>query len=205
VIIEKFVVGALETNCYVVADEETKEAAVIDPGAAPAAIKNFIKKNHLTVKYVINTHGHGDHIAANVHFAEKGSVDLLIHELDADLLGKPALNLSAAFGADIRSPAATQYLKDGDEIALGRLCLKVLHTPGHTPGGISLVCGTAVFTGDTLFYEGIGRTDLAGSSERAIQESVKDKLLALPDNYTVYPGHGPETTIGHERRHNPFI
>lgn len=204
-ILEKFIVGPLETNCYIFADEDTKEAAVIDPGAEAAVLKNFITKNNLKLKYIINTHGHGDHIGANALLAQEGGVELLIHELDADFLNTPSLNLSSAFGVRIKAPAATRLLKDGDRITVGSLSLEVLHTPGHTPGGISLRSDGVVFTGDTLFYEGVGRTDLPNSSEKAILESIKNKLMALPDDCKVYPGHGPETTIGHERRHNPFL
>lgn len=204
-ILKRFVVGALETNCYVFADEDTKEAAVIDPGGGPAVIREYIKKAGLKIKFVINTHGHGDHIGANYFFAQKGGVGLLIHEKDADFLTAPELNLSSTFGISIKAPAATRLLKDNDRIEIGKLYLEVLYTPGHTPGSICLRYDDIVFTGDTLFCEGVGRTDLPNSSERAILESIKNKLMTLPDSCKAYPGHGPETTIGHERRHNPFL
>lgn len=204
-ILKRFVVGPLETNCYVFADEGTREAAIIDPGADTGAISEYIKKNGLKVRYVINTHGHGDHIGGNYFFAQKGGVGLLIHEDDADFLTAPGLNLSAAFGVSIKAPAATRLLKDGEKIQVGGLYLEVLHTPGHTPGGICLRSGDVVFTGDTLFYEGVGRTDLPNSSDKAIFKSIKDKLMTLPDDCRVYPGHGPQTTIGHERKHSPFL
>lgn len=204
-ILKRFVVGPLETNCYVFADEDTKEAAIIDPGGEPAAILKFIKNNALKPRYVINTHGHGDHIGANYFFAKESGVSLLIHEDDADFLNTPKLNLSSTFGVSIKAPPATRLLKDGDRIDIGKLYLEVLHTPGHTPGGVCLRYDGAVFTGDTLFYEGIGRTDLPNSSEKAILESINNKLMTLPDDCVAYPGHGPETSIGHERKHNPFL
>jgi len=200
-ILKKFVVGPLETNCYVFADESAGEAVVIDPGANPAPIKDFIKKNGLKVKYVINTHGHGDHIGANSHF----SADVLIHESDAGFLSNPRLNLSLVFGAHISTPPANRLLKDGDKINVGALTLEVLHTPGHTRGGICLKYDNIAFTGDTLFFEGVGRTDLPDGSGEQIISSIKNKLMTLPDDCRAYPGHGRETTIGHERKHNPFI
>ena len=200
-ILKKFVVGALETNCYVFADEETGDAAVIDPGGDSAKIKNFIKKNNLKLKYVINTHGHGDHIGGNSDFG----ADVLVHKLDKDFLRDPHLNLSASFGAEINSPQAARLLNDGDKVTIGRLSLEVMHTPGHTPGGICLKCGNLIFSGDTLFFEGVGRTDIPNASWEILLGSIKNKLMALPDACKVYPGHGPQTTIGHERQHNPFL
>jgi len=201
VILKRFVVGALETNCYVFADEDTKEAAVIDPGGDPAAVVEFVKSNGLKLKFVINTHGHGDHIGANSYF----SADVLIHESDASFLTDPNLNLSSAFGAHISAAPASRLLKNGDKINVGKLTLEVIHTPGHTPGGISLKHDNIVFTGDTLFFEGVGRTDLPNGSWDKLLDSIRNNLMILPDDCKAYPGHGAETTIGHERRHNPFL
>lgn len=200
-ILKRFVVGPLETNCYVFGDEDTKEAVVIDPGGDANTIKNYITKNNLQVKYVINTHGHGDHIGNNRNF----NAEILIHKLDSAFLNDPSLNLSDAFAVAITSPKATRLLNDGDEISIGKLPLRVMHTPGHTPGSICLNHNDIVFSGDTLFFEGIGRTDLPNSSWEALLGSIKNKLMVLPDGCKVYPGHGPETTIGHERRYNPFV
>lgn len=201
-ILKRFVVGPLETNCYVLGDEDSKEAVVIDPGGDPEAIKNYIKKNNLKLKYIINTHGHGDHIGANPYFP---GADVLIHESDADFLTEPALNLSSSFGLKISVPKANRLLNDGDKIKVGKLELEVMHTPGHTPGGICLRYDNIIFTGDTLFFEGVGRTDIPNASWDRLLESIKNKLMALPDESRVYPGHGPETSIGHERKHNPFL
>lgn len=198
---ETFIVGPLAVNAYVVACPISKEALVIDPGADPVRISRFIKKNGLDLKFVINTHGHGDHIGAN------GSLGapVYIHELDADFLTDASLNLSGAFGFPIVSPAASRLLKDNDNIRLGGLDVEIIHTPGHTPGSISVKIGGAVFTGDALFKTSVGRTDFPYSSERALIESIKKRLLALDDETVVYPGHGEPTTIGEERRSNPFL
>ena len=196
-LLKKFVVGALQTNCYIFGDSETKEVALIDPGGDASAIKRYIEKNDLKLRYVINTHGHGDHIAANADFAAA----LLIHELDADCLEDPHLNLSSSFGAGIRCRQANRLLKDGDVITVGGETLEVLHTPGHTAGGICLRHDDILFSGDTLFYEGVGRTDLPNSSWEALEDSIKNRLFKLPDACRVLPGHGPETTIGHEKNY----
>jgi len=201
-VIKKFVVGPLETNCYIFADEDSKEAALIDPGGSPEAIKDYIKKNGLNLKYIINTHGHGDHIGANSYFSD---TDVLIHKSDADFLGDPGLNLSSTFGFSITAPKASRLLSDGDRIKVGKLELEAIHTPGHTPGGICLRYQDTLFSGDTLFFEGVGRTDLPEGSWDQIRDSIKNKLMGLPDNCHVYPGHGPETTIGHERKYNTFL
>lgn len=200
-ILKKFVVGPLETNCYVFGDEVAGEVAVIDPGGDPAPIKKYIEKNGLKVKCVINTHGHGDHIGANAMF----DAPVLIHKLDKDFLTSPALNMSSAFGAHISVPEANRILNDGDRIEIGGYKLEVLHTPGHTPGSISLRYENTVFTGDTLFFEGVGRTDLPDGSWEALITSIGTKLLSLPDDCRVYPGHGSHTTIGHERKNNHFL
>ncbi|MEI8175966.1 MAG: MBL fold metallo-hydrolase [Candidatus Omnitrophota bacterium] len=201
-ILKRFIVGPLETNCYLVADAVSKEALLIDPGGdAGGAITDFILKNGLIVKYVVNTHGHGDHIAANGVF----KADILIHGNDRACLTDPRLNLSTVYGAGVVSPDAARSLADGDEIKAGDLLFQVLHTPGHTPGCICLKHDNILFSGDTLFFECVGRTDLPSGSHRAIQESIKNRLMNLPDDCKVHPGHGRETTIGHERRNNPFL
>jgi len=200
-ILKRFVVGSLETNCYIFGDEESKEVVLIDPGGDPTLIKGFLKKNNLKLKCIINTHGHGDHIGANSSF----EADVLIHKLDGDFLQNPDLNLSTAFGANISSPGARRLLNDGDNIKVGKLNLDVIHTPGHTPGGICLKYDNVLFSGDTLFFEGVGRTDIPNASWGALLDSIRNKLMPLPDDCKVYPGHGPETSIGHERKANPFI
>jgi len=190
-IIECFKVGWLATNCYVVSCEETKQAAIIDPGLENETeadlILDYIKKNGLQVKYIINTHGHPDHISGNAAMKEATGASILIHETHQGRANPD------------------QRLKEGDEISVGNFKLKVLHTPGHTKGGISLVGDNVVFTGDTLFAGSIGRTDFAGGSFQEIMQSIKTKLLTLPDNFTVYPGHESFSTIGDEKKYNPFL
>jgi glyoxylase-like metal-dependent hydrolase (beta-lactamase superfamily II) len=201
--------GAVDTNCYVVACPETRQAAVIDPGAFnPGEVNSILSQlgnNGLTAVYVINTHGHIDHIAGNKAIREATGAAILIHRDDAGRLGDGQLNGSFLFGMDLQSPPADRLLEDGEDIELGGLRLKVLHTPGHTPGGICLLVDGVLFSGDTLFAGSVGRTDLPGGSERAILESIRGKLMALPDATMVRPGHGPRTTIGREKTDNPFL
>lgn len=203
-----FTVGRLYTNCYVVACERTKEAIIIDPGFENrfegAKIFSFIAENGLKLKLVVNTHGHPDHVCGNGIVEEKFHVPILIHENDSYMLGGLAKRDAEFFGSSEFSPSANALLHEGDLVRFGRTALKVVHTPGHTSGSISLLGEKEVFTGDTLFAGSIGRTDLPGSSERDMRLSVK-RLASLPDHLTVYPGHGPTTTIGEERLNNPFL
>lgn len=199
--LKRFVVGPLAVNAYLLADPATKEACLIDPGAEARVIKDFINKNGLDLKFIINTHGHGDHIGSNGDFG----VPIYIHKLDKDFLSDPDKNLSRMFVFGIISPAASRLLEDGDVVGLGSLRLKVIHTPGHTPGSISLKLDGIVFTGDTLFNGGIGRTDFDYGDEKAILKSIEKRLMTLEDGVVVYPGHGDSSTIGDERRNKPFF
>jgi hydroxyacylglutathione hydrolase len=189
--IKRFTVGWLSTNCYVVSCEETKEAAVIDPGIEnekeAEEILDFIKENGLKIKYIINTHGHPDHTAGNTTIKEETGAPILIHENDASRVH------------------ADRKLRDGDVLHVGCFKLVVLHTPGHTKGGISLLGDNVVFTGDTLFSGAIGRTDFPGGSYQELIQSIRNKLLPLPDAVEVYPGHESATTIGNEKKYNPFL
>ena len=204
-IIKKILVGSMGANCYVVGCEETKKAAVLDPGGEPREILDFVEKNGLTVLYIIDTHGHIDHIAGNDQMREATGAKLLIHELDANMLENPKLNLSAFMGYEGRFKPADQLLTDGDVIEIGTVNLEVIHTPGHTRGGICLVTEGAVFTGDTLFSSSIGRTDFPGGDYDTIINSIKTKLVPLGDELAVYPGHMGASTIAQERKHNPFL
>ncbi len=195
-LIKKIVVGPLESNCYLFGDEATKEIFVIDPGGDYREIKSVIDKDGLKPKAVINTHGHGDHIGANRGF----NIPVWIHRLDADFLEDTSKNLSSAFGFPFKTKAASRLLEDRDILDAGRYKLEVIHTPGHTPGSICLKADGVIFTGDTLFCQGIGRTDFAYGSEEDIMRSIKEKLFTLDDNYVIYPGHGPESTIWHEKQ-----
>lgn len=200
-LIKKIVVGQLESNCYLAGDEDTKEIFIIDPGGDYDKIKDVIDRNSLKPKAVINTHGHGDHIAANKEFG----ISVWIHRLDADFLTDPSKNLSGAFGFFLKTKTASKLLEDRDILNIGKYSIEVIHTPGHTPGSICLKGERVIFTGDTLFHEGIGRTDFAYGSEEDIIRSIKEKLFTLDDDYVIYPGHGPSSTIGNEKSNNPYI
>jgi len=201
IIVKTFVVGQLGTNCYIVANAVTKEACLIDPGADPEPLKNYIRKEGLDLKFIINTHGHGDHIGANASFR----VPIFIHRRDADFLTDPDKNLSRAFTAGIVSPKAARLVEEGEIIKLGALELKILHTPGHTQGSISIITEGLAFTGDALFAGSIGRTDLASGNHDQLIRSITDKLLTLKDDTVIYPGHGGRSTIGEEKKSNPFF
>ncbi len=205
-LIERIVVGEFETNCYLVAAAEGEEAVVIDPGACAREILEVIEQKRLRVNKIINTHGHCDHIGANREIKEQIGGQILIHRLDAPLLADPVGNLSHFFSSPVTSPPADIQLEEGDVVEVAGLSLKVLFTPGHSPGGISLlVPGRAVFTGDALFQGSIGRTDFPGASLEVLLESIRQKLLTLDGQITVYPGHGEITTVGRERKENPFF
>ena len=208
-ILKMFTFGMYLTNCYVVGCEETKDAIVIDPGfdkdREAKEILSFIEQNGLHVKYIVNTHGHADHTAGNGIIKKATGASILIHEDDAIMLTTVAKTFSRVFGLRVTSPPADRTLRDGDVIQVGRVKLVVLHTPGHSRGGISLLGENFVFSGDTLFAGSIGRTDFPGASFEEIIHSIKTKLVTLPDHFKVYPGHGPVTTIGEEKKHNPFL
>ena len=198
-------VGTMLANCYIIADEETKDAAIIDPSAEGEEILKVVNDNNLKVKYIINTHGHMDHIGANAKIKGITGAKILIHEDDRNLLGSPVKNLAIFWGKMTKSPPADRLLKDGEIISLGNLQIKIIHTPGHTRGSICLLVDNGLFTGDTLLRNSIGRADLPGASSRMLIQSIKEKLLSLGDGVKIYPGHEEETTIGQEKRNNPFL
>ena len=196
--IQTFNVGMLSTNCYVVSCSETKEAIIIDPGFNASyeaeQIIRYVDENALKVKFIVNTHGHQDHISGDVVLKRKYGVPICIHTYDAPCLEGLSESISPA----------NVLLEDEELLKFGHITLKVMHTPGHTLGGISLVGEKLVFSGDTLFAGGIGRTDFAGGSDGDMRVSLQ-KLICLPDNCVVYPGHGCFSTIGEEKRVNPFL
>ena len=199
-----FTVGPMEANCYILYNPDKKEGLIIDPGAEGSRLIKFIKQEKICIKYIINTHGHPDHIGANRKVKEYTNAPILIHEYDAPMLTRSGSVLSLIFPLESSSPAADTFVKDGDLIECAGMKLKVLHTPGHTSGGISLLIDDSIFTGDTLFSGSVGRFDLPGGSEEVLLNSIK-KILSLDENLIVYPGHGPSTTVGEELRSNPFI
>jgi len=196
-------VGPWETNCYLVTPKGGEESMIIDPGAEPERILSQVRG--LNVRYIINTHGHSDHIGANRAIKEVSGAKILIHRDDASMLTYPRENLSLLWSQEITSPPADRLLEGGEKIRLDGISWKVIHTPGHSPGGISLLGDNWLFSGDTLFARSVGRTDLPGSSWEVLLESIRKNFLTLDDHVIVYPGHGPSTTIGEERRWNPFL
>ena len=199
-----FTVGPMEANCYILYNPDKKEGLIIDPGAEGARLIKFIEQEKICINYIINTHGHPDHIGANRKIKEYTNAPILIHQYDAPMLTRRGSVLSLIFPLESSSPAADTFIKDGDLIECAGMKLKVLHTPGHTPGGISLLIDDAIFTGDTLFSGSVGRFDLPGGSEDVLLNSIK-KILSLDENLIIYPGHGPSTTVSEELRSNPFI
>lgn len=203
-ILERLEVGPFMSNCYLVGCPETLEGLIIDPGAEGKRIIKRIADLRLKIKYIINTHGHIDHIGANSEVKAAFQAPLLVHAADAPLYRSPQAGMSFFMGSGKVLPP-DYLLKDNEQLQVGTLAVKVLETPGHTPGGISLEIAEALFTGDTLFAGSIGRTDLPGGSYRQIIGSIKSKLLVYPDSTEIFPGHGPSSTIGNERRYNPFL
>ena len=203
-IIRNLEVGPIMANCFILGCEETREAVVIDPGDDAPEILSELADARLKIKYILNTHGHFDHVGANKKLKEATNAPILIHKADAPML--PALSAHARmFGLSAEnSPEADRFIEDGDLISFGKITLKVLHTPGHTPGGVSFYTDGKVFVGDTLFAGSIGRTDFPGGDYDTLIASIQKKLFPLGDDVVAYTGHGPETTIGREKRFNPF-
>ncbi len=206
-IFETVVVGPLEVNCFILGCEATMEGIIIDPGAEAEKILSAVKRSGLKIGRVINTHGHFDHVGGNRQVLAATGAELLIHSGDVHFLSRAA-DVATMYGLSTEnSPPPDGLLEDGMTIRFGSYEMKVLHTPGHTPGGCCLYLESQdkLVTGDTLFAEGVGRTDFPGSSHEALIEGIRNKLMVLPDVTAAYPGHGPSTTIGHERRYNPYI
>lgn len=198
-------VGLLEANSYIVYDEAKGKGAIIDPGGDGEIILNELRARDLQLEYILLTHGHFDHIDGVGWLKDKTGAQIAIHREDAPCLGDIHKNLSFSIGMESIQPQADLILDHGDTIEIGDITLKVIHTPGHSLGSISLLGEGHVFTGDTLFKDSIGRTDFFGGNMDQILASIRDRLLVLEDNTLVYPGHGPRTTIGEERLDNPFL
>lgn len=208
--LERLIVGALEANCYLVTDRGSGDAVIVDPGNQAKRILDAVRDCQAHVVAVIHTHGHFDHIGATEQVVEAlgGEVAVYSHPADTYLYERAARLMGASFGYSIpeRLLTPSHPLHDGMTIPVGSSALEVIHTPGHTPGSVSLLCpGQFLLSGDTLFRRGIGRTDLPGGDEDAIYESILTRLYPLPGELAVWPGHGESTTIAQERRSNPFV
>jgi len=204
---ETIVVGPLGVNCFILGDKQSKEGVVVDPGADCEMILESVARFGIKVTYVINTHGHFDHVGCNRQLLEQTGAELLIHQGDQALLSM-ASRSAQKYGLKVEdSPVPSRHLTDGMTLEFGRRCIEVLHTPGHTQGGCCLYLANEklLITGDTLFAESVGRTDLPGGDHDQLISSIKAKLMPLPDETIVWPGHGPSSTIGTERRRNPYI
>ncbi|HOH69674.1 MAG TPA: MBL fold metallo-hydrolase [Sedimentibacter sp.] len=202
---EALEVGIYGANCYIAGSEETMEAAIIDPGADFNKIDSKLKELGLTPKIIILTHYHGDHIGAVKELTDKYGLKVYIHKDDAEALGDGSMNLTKSMLGKGISIKADVELSDGDEISLGELNFKIIHTPGHTRGGISIKVGNIMMTGDTLFRSSIGRTDFPGGSFEEIINSIKDKIFTYDDDTLIYPGHMSPTSIKTEKKFNPFV
>ncbi len=204
-IIKTLTVGILASNCYIVGCPVSGEGVVIDPGAGATKIMREIETLRIKVKAIINTHGHYDHVGGNGRIKEATGAPVLLNEKDLDLYKNPGYGLSLILKAP---PLPDRLISEEEVIPFGNLRLKVIETPGHTSGGISLLLESekrAIFTGDTLFNLSIGRTDMPGGSYTEIIRSIKKKIMVFPNDTIIYPGHGPSSTIGQERKANPFL
>ena len=207
--IERLILGAYQTNCYVLRNSETAtDCLIVDPGLEAGDLLDFLHQHKMSPAAVVLTHGHIDHVAGVAALRQDyPDMKVYIHRLDAEMLTEPAHNLSALAGVMFKTKPADVLLEDKNAIEEAGVKLEVLHTPGHTPGGICLYSNDEgiVFTNDTLFADSIGRSDFPGGSMPQLVSNIKDRLFTLPDDTKVYPGHGPVTKIAHEKAHNPFL
>jgi hydroxyacylglutathione hydrolase len=205
VILKTLVVGPFASNCYIVGSESSRRGIIIDPGAEAKVILKTVRDLGLTIPLIVVTHTHVDHLGALKSVKDETGAKFALHEAEAGLGVVSRMLSSMTGGSFSQLPKPDRLLKEGDKIDIDGLHFTVLHTPGHSPDGISLYGHGIVFTGDALFNYGIGRTDFPGCSYDQLMDSIQNKLMTLPDETIVYPGHGPSTTIGEERRGNPFI
>lgn len=206
--IQQVTVGSMEVFCYIVSCEKTKKAALIDAGGNEEMILAMLKKSGVDLQYIIATHGHPDHVCGNRKIKEATSAQIVMHSADAAFFSKnEAKSYFSMLGLEA-SPPTDITVEDGEIIQVGELALKVLHTPGHTPGGMCLYCEGNLFTGDTLFVGGMGRTDFPGGSHQELMDSIHNKIMTLPADTTVWPGHGyggSQSTVGRENDSNPYL
>ena len=207
-LIKQMIVGSMAVCCYVVGCKETNKAVIIDPGGNEADILSLCDKEKMAVEYIVNTHGHPDHVCGNARIKKATGARIVMHEADAAFFSRPEVTEYFSMLGLTPSPPADKLVKDGDTIDFGTISLQVLHTPGHTPGGICLYLSPHLFTGDTLFAGGVGRTDFPGGDTNIMMRSIQEKLLSLPPDTVVWPGHGyggERSTIEKEKRSNPFL
>lgn len=203
--IESIITPGMGVNCYLFSCNKTKKAILIDPGAGSKRILNWLKESGKEPELILLTHGHYDHIGAVEFLRNELQVEVAIHQDDAEMITNPVKNLSRYSGLDITLHPAEVLLEDNHEITVGESKVKILHTPGHTPGGISVLTEEGLFSGDTLFDGSIGRTDFPGGDMRKLLQSIREKIMVLDDQIKVYPGHESTTTIGRERESNPYL
>jgi len=203
--IQSIMTPGMGVNCYLVSCDKTNQAIVVDPGAGTKMILNWLKESGKEIVYIILTHGHYDHIGAVEYLRKELNVQVAIHKDDAEMLTDPSKNLSRYVGRDCILSPADILLEDNQELLIGEMTVKVLHTPGHTPGGISLLTDEGLLSGDTLFNCSVGRTDFPGGDMNQILKSIKEKIMVLSDDLRVFPGHESSTTIRRERLSNPYI
>lgn len=202
-------VGHMEVFCYLVYDEGSGEGILIDPAGDEQRLLDLLREHHVRLRYIVNTHGHADHTCGNGTLRENTGARIVMHDLDADFFQTPEALAWASMMGFPPSPPADLRVHDGSELRFGSLTLKFLHTPGHTPGACCLLIDGNLFTGDTLFVGAVGRTDLPGASFDQLLESLRKKVLPLPPDTVIWPGHDygdrPSSTVGHELEHNPYI
>lgn len=203
--IQRYSLGPMDNNTYVIVDETTNEAAIVDPSFGSEALWPEIEADGYTVRYILNTHAHFDHVVGNAFYVEKTNAPLALHRADLEILRAATVH-GQRFGMEVpASPEPTLFLEDGQTLQLGETTITVRFTPGHSPGHVTFLVEDSAIVGDCLFARSIGRTDLPGASSQTLLDSIRKQLLTLPDETKVLPGHGPLTTIGKERRVNPYL
>ena len=204
--INHYISGPLGVNCYLVVDERTKKAFIVDPGGENTKLIDYVEANKIQVEYIILTHGHGDHIGGVEAYKNRyPNAKIVAYADEKELLNDPKVNCSTMICGRSISIDADIYVTDGEKMKVGEMELTFIHTPGHTPGGMCIYVGNALFSGDTLFAQSVGRTDFPKSSFEALAAAIRNKLFILPANTEVYPGHMGATTIGIEKEYNPFV